>query len=213
MGKYEKGILGPFNGKVGTVIGSNWKGISYMRSLSRKSNKVASPKQLDVQNKFLLVIGFLKSMGGLVADGYQHVKGPLTPFNDAVSYHLKNAIIGESPDFVIDLPKVLISVGELNGLTEPGAVSDAAAKMHFSWDTGGLIGKTKLDDLVSVLVYDALSKTQVFLQEAATRADGSLLLKLPSSLSGKTVSCWVTVKSSDSKLISTSNYLGEVTVL
>ncbi len=33
MGKIKQGILGGFSGKVGTVIGGNWKGISYMRSI------------------------------------------------------------------------------------------------------------------------------------------------------------------------------------
>ena len=32
MGTFKKGILGGFNGTVGTVVGSNWKGITVMRS-------------------------------------------------------------------------------------------------------------------------------------------------------------------------------------
>ena len=31
MGTIKKGILGGFSGKVGTVVGASWKGISYMR--------------------------------------------------------------------------------------------------------------------------------------------------------------------------------------
>ena len=31
MGKISQGILGGFSGKVGNVIGGNWKGINYMR--------------------------------------------------------------------------------------------------------------------------------------------------------------------------------------
>lgn len=213
MGKYEKGILGPFNGKVGTVIGSQWKGISYMRSLPRKSGKAASAKQLDVQSKFLLVINFLKSMSVLIVDGYQHVKGSLTPFNYAVSYHLKNAITGESPNFMINLPKVLISRGELNGLTEATAVSDTAKSVHFTWDTESLVGLAKADDEVSALIYEETTGTVMVFQESALRSAGSLMAPLPASLSGETVSCWITVKSTDSKLISTSNYLGQVVVM
>ena len=41
MGKISQGILGGFSGKVGTVIGGNWKGIDYMRS---KASKVTNPK-------------------------------------------------------------------------------------------------------------------------------------------------------------------------
>lgn len=41
MGTIKKGILGGFSGKVGTVVGGSWKGISYMRSLPQKVKKPA----------------------------------------------------------------------------------------------------------------------------------------------------------------------------
>ena len=44
MGTIKQGILGGFSGKVGTVIGSSWKGISYMkgRAQSTKNPKTAA---------------------------------------------------------------------------------------------------------------------------------------------------------------------------
>ena len=33
MGKIKQGILGGFRGKVGTVVGSYWNGIFYMKAL------------------------------------------------------------------------------------------------------------------------------------------------------------------------------------
>lgn len=41
MGTIKQGILGGFSGKVGTVIGSSWKGISYMRS---RAQSVKNPR-------------------------------------------------------------------------------------------------------------------------------------------------------------------------
>jgi len=41
MGKIKQGILGGFKGKVGTVIGASWNGISYMRGLPQS---VKNPK-------------------------------------------------------------------------------------------------------------------------------------------------------------------------
>jgi hypothetical protein len=41
MGKIKQGILGGFKGKVGTVIGSSWNGIAYMRGLPQS---VKNPK-------------------------------------------------------------------------------------------------------------------------------------------------------------------------
>ena len=44
MGKIKQGILGGFKGKVGTVIGSSWNGIAYMKGLpqSVKNSKTAA---------------------------------------------------------------------------------------------------------------------------------------------------------------------------
>ena len=35
MGKIKQGILGGFQGKVGTVIGASWNGIAYMRGIAQ----------------------------------------------------------------------------------------------------------------------------------------------------------------------------------
>ena len=49
MGKYEVGVLGNFDGKIGTVVGARWKGITYMRHKGRKSTKPPTASQLDKQ--------------------------------------------------------------------------------------------------------------------------------------------------------------------
>ena len=47
MGKIKQGILGGFKGKVGTVIGSSWNGIAYMKGLpqSQKDPKTAAQRK------------------------------------------------------------------------------------------------------------------------------------------------------------------------
>ena len=42
MGKIKTGILGGFQGKVGTVIGSTWRGESIMRALPKNSGESAN---------------------------------------------------------------------------------------------------------------------------------------------------------------------------
>ncbi len=48
MGKIKQGILGGFKGKVGTVIGSSWNGIAYMRGLAQS---VKNPKTAGQQTQ------------------------------------------------------------------------------------------------------------------------------------------------------------------
>jgi hypothetical protein len=70
----------------------------------------------------------------------------------------------------------------------------------------------KDNDLVSALIYEESTGSAVVLHELTTRSEGTLSTTLTSLFSGKTVHCWIAVKSADSKLIATSTYLGEVTV-
>ena len=48
MGTISKGILGGFSGKVGTVIGGNWKGIDYMRSIPASVSNPRTPAWIIV---------------------------------------------------------------------------------------------------------------------------------------------------------------------
>ncbi len=59
MGKIKQGILGGFRGTVGTVIGSSWNGIAYMKG---KPQSVKNPKT-DAQ---LQQRGFFKDLQSLI---------------------------------------------------------------------------------------------------------------------------------------------------
>ena len=60
MGKIKQGILGGFKGKVGTVIGSSWNGIAYMRGLAQS---VKNPNTSGQQTQR----GFFKEVMELAA--------------------------------------------------------------------------------------------------------------------------------------------------
>ena len=52
MGKIKQGILGGFSGKVGTVVGSYWNGIFYMKGLPQSYKKGRSSSQKMQQGYF-----------------------------------------------------------------------------------------------------------------------------------------------------------------
>ena len=52
MGKIKQGILGGFRGKVGTVIGASWNGISYMRGLAQSHKNPQTEAQLKQRSFF-----------------------------------------------------------------------------------------------------------------------------------------------------------------
>ena len=60
MGKIKQGILGGFKGKVGTVIGSSWNGISYMKGRPQSVRNPRTDAQVQQRN-------FFKKLQGLVS--------------------------------------------------------------------------------------------------------------------------------------------------
>ena len=54
MGKVIQGILGPFSGKVGTVVGSVINGKGYMRGLSTSHKDAKTIRQKSQRLKFKL---------------------------------------------------------------------------------------------------------------------------------------------------------------
>ena len=52
MGKIKQGILGGFRGKVGTVVGSYWNGIFYMKALPQSSRKGGKSSKQKMQQGY-----------------------------------------------------------------------------------------------------------------------------------------------------------------
>jgi hypothetical protein len=113
MGTIKKGILGGFSGKVGTVVGASWKGISYMRSLPQHVKTPRTEGQISQRSKFALTLNFLKPITGFLRTGWKLYAHRQSPFNAAMSYALANAINRTYPNYAIDPSKVLVSRGSL----------------------------------------------------------------------------------------------------
>src|SRR5262245_52252968 len=133
MGKYKKGILGPFTGTIGTVVGSNWRGIDYMRSKATSRRNTNTPAQAVQRAKFGKVTGFLKSMKELVEIGFKDSASQMTGANSALAYTLKAAVTGVYPNFTIAYNMVRVSNGSLPNASAQAAVAGAAGIINFTW--------------------------------------------------------------------------------
>jgi len=65
MAEIKRGILGGVSGKVGTVVGANWRGKNIIRAIPRKSGKKPSPLQVEQRSKFKLMSNFLQPFNAL----------------------------------------------------------------------------------------------------------------------------------------------------
>lgn len=212
MGKINQGILGGFSGKVGNVIGGNWKGIDYMRV---KPASVANPKtegQVDQRSKFSTVLRFLQPMKDFVKVGYKGYAVKMTEFNSAMSYILKNGVTGTYPDFTIDYANALVSRGSLSGAMNASAESLHKGIVNFEWDDNSTEGSASETDKAMLLVVNQGKGEVIFTTAGSARSAEGQVLPVPDEYSGDEVQCFLAFISEDGTLVANSKFLGTVTV-
>lgn len=212
MGEIRKGILGGFSGKVGTVVGANWRGKDIMRSLPKRSQRAATEEQLIVRAKFRLVTKFITPISTLFKEYFGQPSNEKSRRNLAVSYHIREAVAGVFPDFTIDYPKVVVTKGELPGLQEPLVTPVVDAKLDITWEDNSTQGLAKPGDFMLALVYNE-EKNLYHYQMTALRSALTYQLVLDQSWTGDTVQCWLSFIAADGKNQSTSMHLGAIVLL
>jgi hypothetical protein len=213
MARYKNGINGAFSGKVGTVVGSSWRGIDLMRSLPEPSKKAPTEKQLNQRFVFAMVNSWLKPLRALIWIGYQIFTGNKTPMNGCVSYHMKHAVDGDSPiEYVINFAKVILSRGELLVPFIKEVLGLIDAVLHIKWENAGASIFNNDDDRATFVVYNPTKKTFVTFEQVAQRTDKEVMLQLPPGYTNDTVHCWQHFVNAEGNAVSTSIYVGEIVV-
>lgn len=180
MGEIKQGILGGFSGRVGTVVGSSWKNVSYMRALAISVSNPRTPKQQNQRGKFALCMNFLTSITPYVRTGYRLFAQDHTPFNAAMSYLLRHAITGSAPNLKVDYKRAMVARGSLMPVFNAVA-SSANGKVSFTWKDNSGQGDALGTDLAMPLVYNKVKGEAIYTLSAATRKDAKAELELPDS--------------------------------
>ena len=210
MGTINKGILGGFSGKVGTVVGGTWKGIDYMRSKGNRKNFEPTDKQLAQQQKFALVMGFLQPMAALLNVTFRDFAVKMTGINSAFAYTIKNAITGAYPSFAIDYSLVLLSRGDLPNALAPAVTSGAGSVLTFSWTDNSGVGIARASDQAILIAYCPAKKQAIYTVDGARNGlTGSLNL---AAFSGQQVQTYIGFISDDGNNVANSIFTGAVTV-
>lgn len=206
MGKISQGILGGFSGKVGTVIGSTWKSIHYMRAIATSVKDSRTEKQLFQRSKFLASINFLKTATPFVRIGFRNYAYRQSEFNAAMSHMLRYAVTGDGEQATIDFEKTLLAQGSLTMATD-AAVQVEAGKATFTWTDNSDTGNAAATDKVMVLAYNKDKEETVYNTAAATRADGTAELVLPASWADNALAVYLAFYSEDGQRVSNSQCL------
>lgn len=210
MGKFNLGILGHVNGKVGTVVGSRWRGVDYVKAKSRRSTKPPTLKQLMQRARFSVMSRFLFSFSELLMESFNDPSEEMTGINRAFKYNVKHALTGTYPDFMVDYPKVALSQGVLHNVVLPQASAGSSGRVKFTWtvNTGP---NTNEDDVCVGVIYCPETNQAIYRDNGAGRSSGSEELDA-ALFSGKLVHTWILFAAADGSAVSSSVYTGTVSV-
>lgn len=170
MGTIKKGIIGPFRGKAGSIIGSSWRKINYIKGLPRKKDRKPTPGQAEVRLKFALLNHFLDPLSELLESSFGPLTARATGRNAAFSYNYDHAFVSNEQGVQLNYPGLRFSHGYLVTAGDERAWIQGD-QLYASWHPGtyGMGGEP--DDRAIVLVYDVETRTFVPATEA-TRQDG-----------------------------------------
>jgi hypothetical protein len=211
MGTINKGILGGFSGKVGSVVGGSWKGIDYMRSKGNNRNLNPSEKQLAQQLKFALVMRFVQPMADLLSISFRNFAIQMTGINSAFAYTIKNAVTGVYPAFAIDYSLSLVSRGDLPNVLTPAATMGAGSVLTYSWTDNSGTGSAKGTDQAILVAYCPDLNQAIFNTAGGLRSAMTADLNL-GPFAGLQAQTWIGFISENGKNVATSIFTGAVTV-
>ena len=212
MGTIKKGILGGFSGKVGTVIGGNWKGIDYMRG---KAASVSNPKteaQLDQRARFGAALKFLQPLTAFLRVGFKNYAVKMTAFNSAMSYNLNNALAGSFPEYFIDYPSALVSRGTLPGALNPQIQSTNLNQIDFTWQDNSQEANAYPNDKALLVVFNPDKQQAITIVGGNDRSLGQQSIEVPATFAGNQVHCYIAFQNANQSVLSNSVYVGAINV-
>lgn len=191
MATINRGILDGFFGKVGTVVGSFWKGIPVMRAYVRRiRDRKNTPQQL-VRARFAALADLSSSFLSATAIGLRNAaaKSRTTESNVFVNKNW-NAVRADSVDSVtVDFGSLVLAHGSLTGVHFGAPQFDTPQQVDVTFASNEECAKTHPDDLVYLFVYCPDAKSGV-LAAAVKRSAKSVSVAVPAYWNGMKVHLW-----------------------
>ena len=217
MGKVQVGILDGFVGKVGTVVGSFWKGLPVMRAYKRSTKDANTNAQQLIRTRFAAITSLASAFLYAVRLGFkQAARSKKITETDLFVKLNWECIHADTPGAATcDYTELKIAQGSLPEVLF-GNVSFAeplqvAVPMT---DTSGVIGADS-HDIVYLFVYSPEAGAGIISDGRNTRADESAAVNVPAYWNGHRVHVWgfAIGNGTDNKgIISDSRYLGSGTI-
>ncbi|WP_410879737.1 DUF6266 family protein [Myroides sp. DW712] len=209
MAEIKDGILGGVSGKIGNMVGYQWRGRNFLRTNPRLNKQKASTAQQLQREKFGLVSSFVNKIRNVV-NLYstelfiQHRKR--TGKEQLISLLMKQCVtVLEGTPYLI-LDRVLLAIGTLPAAMGEQFQQHDPHTFLFTWDTQLINILSQPEDQVTLLAYHDKLDEFYILKKIGTRQEGQLLFILPLHWEIERLHFWSIWESIEGKRNSTSQY-------
>lgn len=162
MGKIKQGILGGFKGKVGTVIGASWNGISYMRGIAQSVKNPKTAAQTKQRDFFKEVL----DIAGQFSNEQMNFLFPNTPSGMTRQNVLVKQLTAVAAD---DGDTKSVDLGNINSLGNAATadmpdvtIAASGENLTVSWDGAGDFRAEHGDEYPTIFVAN-VTKKKVYL--------------------------------------------------
>ena len=205
MAKYDQGILGPFRGKLGTVIGVTIRGQHVMKGLGPIRIDKPTDAQKIVRTKLSVMSDFLTPLKDILTIGFVKKRNSLTSFNQAMRTNLKAGVIDDTSEFALDYAKVVLSSGSLPGVFRAEFAFQDPDQVKFQWDR---YPGSNPNDNVRLLLYSPQLHKHYIIRKSISRSALQYVAEVPQSLANTELHGWMLF--SNGKDVSNTIYLGSI---
>lgn len=127
----------------------------------------------------------------------------------AINRAFKEALVGEYPDFSIDLEKLVFAEGAIYTVAHLAATKTAADKLKIDWDTTVLVG-TDPNALLNVVLYNEDTNQALTCSTDILHAAGTATIDIPAIWNGALIHSWLFFCTANKSRFSNSQYINSI---
>jgi hypothetical protein len=210
MARLKQGIFGPISGKLGSLVGSSWMGIPYLKKAPKPNkNLKRTPAQVANNQKFAYVNDWLIPFHAYLTIGFNNLAIGKTAIGAALSAVYNTVFTGIMPEIEIDYSKMQISSGSLRGLSNVSITYMEGSHIYVAWNDNPGPG-IKFDDQVMLVLYSEELKITEGFNSSVKRVQKKYDFPLSKEMAGQVLHAYIAVVANNRKKASNTIYLGQI---
>lgn len=201
MGRLDKGLLGGYTGKLGTTVGSTWKGINVVRTYQPNVANPRSDKQVEHRSLFSQVteIGSL-----LLADVIKPLWDRNAKQMSGYNAFIQANMLAAAKEKKLTPERFVLSRGRIGSTNIDVQISESELNVQWGYATLPVFGKDS--DIAFVVVFDGSMNILEYSAGEANREARHITFNHDGSLHGNAESVVVAFLSEDGKLTSNTEF-------